>query len=326
MKTLASLAAESCMASSPRAFADMAAYADQALGGGALRSIVVTKGALPVSAFGGFLIEPESALESLDGPSAPPRSGRVRIDCLCLPVPLGPIELLYEDRVIAAEIARLHAEGAIIAAPCASVFILARAGLLRGRRVPVHPRLAERFSRLFPEVEADVACMLRDDRDILFSVGAASGPELGVLAVRRLCGREAAKAAARIFLDRDGAERLASLEYDDAAARAAACIETRYAEGLRIADIARAAGLEERTLGRRFAARYGTSPKGYLRLVRCKAAAELLGSSDLSVAEVAWRTGYAEPASFARAFKAVFDIRPSEARARGRDAPSAAPP
>lgn len=319
MKTLVALAAEGCMASSPRAFADMAAYANRALGGDRLRGILATKGGEAVSAFGGTVIEAELALEDLSGPSAPPsKPGRRVADCLCLPVPLGPIETLYQDRELGAEVLRLHGEGCLVAAPCASVFLLAEAGLLSGRAVPVNPRLAERFSRLYPDVRIDGSSLLRDERDIIFSVGAASVPELGVLAIRRLCGREAAEAAAGVFLDKDGAGRLASLDFDDEAFKAARFIEERYAERLVLADIAGAAGLEERTFLRRFAKRYGMSPTDYLRLARCKAAAELLASSSLSVAQIGWRVGYAESASFGRAFKAVFGISPTQARSGGR--------
>jgi transcriptional regulator GlxA family with amidase domain len=315
MKTLVALAADGCMASCPRAFTDMAAYADRALGGAKLRGVLATKGGKPVNAFGGSVIEAEFALEDFDGPSAPPsRPGRKVADCLCLPVPLGPLETLYADRELGAEVLRLHREGCLVAAPCASVFLLAEAGLLAGRRVPITPRLAERFSRLYPEVEIDGSSLLRDEQDIIVSVGAASVPELGVLAIRRLCGREAAEAAAGVFLDKDGAGRLASLDFDDECFKAARFIEERYAERLVLADLAEAACLEERTFVRRFARRYGMSPTDYLRLARCKAAAELLGSSGLRVAEIGWRVGYAESASFGRAFKAVFGISPTEAR------------
>lgn len=320
MKTLAALAADGCMASCPRTFADIAAYADRALGTGALGALVVAKAGGPAIAFGGASIQADADLSLCDGPSVPPRAGRRRVDCLCLPVPLGPIERLYEDSCLAAEVRRIHGEGALIAAPCASVFLLAAAGLLEGGRVPVHPSLADRFESLFPEVEADRQSPLLDQGSLIVSVGAATAADLGVLAVARLCGREAAEAAARVFLDSGGSLRLAlgpgrgAGKVDDEAARAAHFIERSYAKPIRLADVARAAGLEERTLARRFAKRYGKSPMDYLREVRCEAAAGLLSATGLSAAEVAWRVGYSEASSFSRAFKAVFGSSPSEAR------------
>jgi transcriptional regulator GlxA family with amidase domain len=317
MKTLVALAAESCMASCPSLFADMAAYADRALGGGGhLRAFVVSKGGAPVAAFGGSSIAAQAAIESVDGPSAAPAEGRIRADALCLPVPLGSIDLLYRDPALAEEVRRIHSQGALVAAPCASVFLLAEAGMIDGRRVPVHPDLAELFARRYPGLESEPGAMYRDDPDLLCSVGAGSTPELGVLLVRRLCGAQAAAAVARVFLDRDGAERLATLELEEAAGKAAAFADAHYPERLRLADLAAAAGLEERTLARRFERRYGMSPIGYLRLARCRAALELLGSTSLSLEEIAWKVGYADSSSFARAFKAALGRSPAELRSR----------
>jgi Transcriptional regulator containing an amidase domain and an AraC-type DNA-binding HTH domain len=316
MKTIAALASESCMASGPRLFSDMATYADRAMGGGTLCALVATPDGRAVEAFGGARIEAEAALRSLDGPLAPPSAGRRRIDCLCLPVPLGRIERLYADPRIATETHRLAAEGALVAAPCASVFVLAEAGLLAGRSVPVHPNLAAQFADRYLDVAVDSGTLFREEPDFIASVGAASMPELGALVIRRLCGKEAAEAAARVFLDRDGSSRLAAIDFDDDASRAALLIERNYASELRLRELAAELGLEERTLARRFEKRYGMSPAAYQRLARCKAAADYLASTDLPAAEIGWRVGYAEPASFARAFKSVFGITPGEARRR----------
>jgi transcriptional regulator GlxA family with amidase domain len=316
MKTIVALAAESCMASCPTIFADMAAYADRAMGGRALRALVATKGGLPVEAFGGSPVAAQAAIESVDGPAVPPSAGRIRADALCLPVPLGRIDRLYGDRELRAELRRIHSEGALVAAPCASVFLLAEAGMIEGRRVPMHPRLAGLFAERYPRLQSDPAATYRDDPDLLCSVGAGSTPELGVLLLRRLCGAEAAAAAAAVFLDRDGAARLATLELEEAAGKAAAYADAHYPERLRLADLAAAAGLEERTLVRRFERRYGMSPMDYLRLARCRAAAELLGSTSLSFEEIAWKVGYANASSFARAFKAAFGRSPSSLRER----------
>jgi transcriptional regulator GlxA family with amidase domain len=317
MKTLVALAAESCMASCPTLFADMAAYADRALGGGRLRALLASKGGRAVEAFGGSSIPAQVPIESVDGPAAPPAEGRLRAEALCLPVPLGPIDRLYGDRDLAIEVRRIHSQGSLVAAPCASVFLLAEAGMIEGRRVPVHPGLAKLFAERYPSLRADPGAMYREDPDLLCSVGAGSTPELGVLLLRRLCGAEAAAAAARVFLDRDGAARLATLELEEAAGKAASYADAHYPERLRLADLAAATGLEERTLARRFEKRYGMSPMDYLRLARCRAAAELLGSSSRSLEEIAWKVGYADASSFARAFKAAFGKPPAELRDRG---------
>jgi len=69
-------------------------------------------------------------------------------------------------------------------------------------------------------------------------------------------------------------------------------------------------------LARRFDKRYGMSPMDYLRLARCRAALELLGSGSSTLEEIAWKVGYADASSFSRAFKAAFGRSPVEFRSR----------
>lgn len=55
----------------------------------------------------------------------------------------------------------------------------------------------------------------------------------------------------------------------------------------------------------------GYSPNEYMRIIRMKKAAELLQNSDLTVTEVAYKTGINDPFYFSKCFKAQFGISPS---------------
>lgn len=80
-----------------------------------------------------------------------------------------------------------------------------------------------------------------------------------------------------------------------------------------IEDVARKLAMTERTLRRRLTDE-GTSFRQLLIDSRMALAYELLGSAGLNVETVAWRVGYAEPASFARAFAKKFGKTPGEVR------------
>jgi len=56
------------------------------------------------------------------------------------------------------------------------------------------------------------------------------------------------------------------------------------------------------------------SPVEFIRLVRLKRAASLLQTEPFSVAEVAYRVGFNDPAYFSRAFRKEFGQAPSEKR------------
>jgi len=81
-----------------------------------------------------------------------------------------------------------------------------------------------------------------------------------------------------------------------------------------ISDLARRVGLSRTRLAERFRHFLGESPMAYLAQWRLKLGAEILQSTDDSVAEVAAAVGYGSEAAFNRAFKREFDCPPAQFR------------
>ncbi|MGN6316085.1 helix-turn-helix domain-containing protein [Trinickia sp.] len=96
--------------------------------------------------------------------------------------------------------------------------------------------------------------------------------------------------------------------------RVLALIETGYASPLRLATLAKAAGLSERTLTRRFSQHLGESVARYVTRVRIGHACRLLTDSSMPVSVVAARAGFANVANFNRQFKAAKRMTPAEYR------------
>jgi len=80
--------------------------------------------------------------------------------------------------------------------------------------------------------------------------------------------------------------------------------------------MATAAGLERRTLLRRFASATGMSPIEYCRAVRIARARELLKGGDTSQKQIAQSLGYKDVASFARVFRKAIGSAPGAYRKR----------
>src|SRR6266545_2992070 len=89
-----------------------------------------------------------------------------------------------------------------------------------------------------------------------------------------------------------------------------------------VSDLARRVGLSRTRLAERFRHFLGESPMAYLAQWRLKLGAEILQSSEDSVAEVAAAVGYGSEAAFNRAFKRECDCPPAQFR-RKRKAPPA---
>jgi AraC-like DNA-binding protein len=86
-----------------------------------------------------------------------------------------------------------------------------------------------------------------------------------------------------------------------------------------ISNLAREVGLSRTRLAERFRHFLGESPIAYLARWRLKLAAEILQSTDDSVAEVALAVGYESEPGFNRAFKREFNSPPAQFRRKHKE-------
>ncbi|RYG44223.1 helix-turn-helix domain-containing protein [bacterium] len=91
-------------------------------------------------------------------------------------------------------------------------------------------------------------------------------------------------------------------------------IESRYAEPLRIHDLAASVFLSPGRFTELFREAVGCSPREYLSGVRIRAAQDLLRTTDLAVSTIAVRIGIPDRAYFARFFRQETGMSPTEYR------------
>jgi len=193
----------------------------------------------------------------------------------------GPLTRASLDRLAAH-----HADGGTVASVCAGADALGRAGLLDGRRCTTHHDVQDELARRYPaaHVVRDVL-YVTDDR-VVTSAGIASGIDLALhlVAVRHGVA-EAARIARQmvVYARRNGDEQQASAmlrhrnHLSDAVHRAQDVIDARYAEPLRLDDLAQRSGVSVRTLTRRFAEVTGLTPLRYQQTLRLERAEHLIG-------------------------------------------------
>ncbi len=92
-----------------------------------------------------------------------------------------------------------------------------------------------------------------------------------------------------------------------------------------LSNLARHVGLSRTRLAERFRYFLGESPMTYLTQWRLKLGAEILQSTEDSVAAVAAAVGYGSEAAFNRAFKREFDCPPAQFRRKRRTTPAQQP-
>jgi transcriptional regulator GlxA family with amidase domain len=226
------------------------------------------------------------------------------------------------------------AAGCRIASICSGAFVLAEAGLLDGRRATTHWRGAADLARLHPAVDVDPDVLFVDDGAVLTSAGAAAGLDLCLHMIRTDHGAAVAADAARdavMPLERPGGQSQFIVHEPPAPSGASlapvlAWIEEHLDEDLDVDDIAAVALMSPRTLSRQFRRQTGTTPLQWLLRARIRAAQGLLETTDLSVARIARRSGFASPATFRDRFRRVVGVSPQRYREafRARAAPPVA--
>lgn len=91
------------------------------------------------------------------------------------------------------------------------------------------------------------------------------------------------------------------------------CLENYKNPHLRVQDVAAALGISKATLCRLFSQRHG-GVKMFINQARVEYAMVLLRTTDMGVAQIAEKAGFAEVSVFYRAFKRRFGYAPSENR------------
>ncbi len=215
-----------------------------------------------------------------------------------------------------------HAAGARVASLCTGAFVLAEAGLLDGRRATTHWAHAELLRDRYPAVSVDAGVLYIDEGNVLTSAGKAAGMDLCLYIVRTDYGTAVANALARSLVvppHRPGGQAqfmpaAVAHGHNHVLADLMAWALERLEHPLTVRDLAREAGMSSRNLARHFNAVTGTSPLCWLVNERVRRAQELLETSDLSVEQIASRTGMGTATTLRRHFSQQLGVPPGTYR------------
>ncbi len=283
----------------------------------ALPGVVPFELAIPARIFGGAFAGDEPLYDvitcSVDGApvqTSDDYSVAVRYDASALAtadtVVIPPSHTLQEivdsDGLLEDAVLRALKEirpGTRLLAICTGAFVLAAAGLLDGRPAATHWAEAEQLQELFPAVQVDPVVLFIDDGDILTSAGVAAGIDLCLHVIRRDHGSTVASSVARACVvppRRDGGQaqyvrRPIPPGVDGGTAATRAWAAEQLGRPLSLVELAEHARMSVRTFTRRFRAETGVSPGTWLAMQRLDYARQLLEDTDLTVDQIAARTG-----------------------------------
>ena len=112
-----------------------------------------------------------------------------------LVVPGGPgRNVVMRDPILLNYVRKIHAQGSLLASVCTGAFVLAEAGVLRGKSVTTH-RSAREELRAYPEVTV-VERRYVDEGDVVTSAGISAGIDMSLYLVARFAGAAASRSVA----------------------------------------------------------------------------------------------------------------------------------
>ncbi|CAL9674078.1 GlxA family transcriptional regulator [Streptomyces sp. enrichment culture] len=266
----------------------------------------------PVPTTSGFVLAVSGGLEDLDS-----------VDTLIVPG-LGQ-EFLPQEKLpqeVLDALARARDRGRRVVSICTGAFTLAAAGLLDSLHATTHWQYIDEFERLYPAVHVDRDVLYVDEGDILTSAGVCCGIDLCLHIVRRDLGAVVANQIARSIVaapHREGGQAQyvpAPVAHvgDTSLADTRAWALERLGETLTVTQLARHAGMSERSFMRRFTEETGTTPLQWLVGARLGLARELLETTDHSVDRVARDSGLGSAANLRLHFRRALDTTPTAYR------------
>ncbi|WP_110649742.1 GlxA family transcriptional regulator [Salinicola peritrichatus] len=205
-------------------------------------------------------------------------------------------------------------------AVCSGALLLARAGLLDGRRCTTHHSLLDELRKLAPNAKVRGDCIFTEDGNYLTSAGISTGIDTMLHWLTRTQGHRMALQVARelvLYWRRSGQEPqigawLEGRNHVDARIhRLQDALATRLDRPWALKEMANQAAMSERHLRRRFTELTGMSLNDYLARLRLQLARQLMHETDWSLARIAEASGFGEERQLRRVWQRFESGTPS---------------
>ena len=275
---------------------------------------LLSRDGAPVSSSSGLRITPDHDLAHAPAP----------LDTLILPGGWGHGDAERDEQLIA-WIAEASATARRTVSVCTGAFLLARAGLLAGRRATTHWASAARLAESYPDVEVDPDPIFVREGSLWTSAGVTAGIDLALAMVEEDHGRDLTLATARelvMFLRRPGgqAQFSAQLAVQFAEHEPLRELQAHILEhpgtDLEVATLARRVAMSPRNFARVFAREIGMTPARFVTSVRVETARRRLEETSDDLLAICEGCGFGSLESMRRAFLSLVGTPPGQYRER----------
>lgn len=238
----------------------------------------------------------------------------------------NPRPLLKQQKKLIAWLNYCWQSGATLLAVGTGVCFLAESGLLDGHSATTHWHYVDQFKRDYPKVEIKPDFFITQSDRIYCAASLNALADIIVHLISQTYGQAAAQNVERNFsheirkpyaeqrylegaVDRHADELIAQIQF---------WLHTNLNSELSLLEVAKQFGLSQRSFTRRFKIATGIRATEYWQQLRIETAKDLLGSSNLSIQEIAFHVGYQDQGHLTRLFKKYLTLTPKEYRAMVR--------
>ena len=234
----------------------------------------------------------------------------------------GGDPVAYSDRLVMNWLGRMARKGIPMGGVSGGPVILARAGLMEGRRMTVHWEHVEALTEMSPHLLIERTLYVID-RDRVTCAGGTAPLDLMHALIARHHGAPFARLVSDWFMHTEvrpsaGPQRAGLVERVGsniaAILDAVEMMENHVADPVTLNDLAAVAEVSPRQLNRLFRDKLGRSTMGYYRDLRLEKAQGLLRNAPLNLTEIAYATGFANSSHFSRVYSGRFGHPPSSYR------------
>ena len=213
-------------------------------------------------------------------------------------------------------------KGVMIGGLCTASYVLAKAGLLEGKRATIHWENIDSFAEEFEDVTLTKSVFVIDNNR-LSTAGGTSSIDLMLKLVANDHGEDLANSVAdqliysSIRTDQDTQRLSIPTRIGVRHPKLSMVIqmmETNIEEPISPSVLAQDVGMSTRQLERLFRRYLNRSPKRYYMELRLQKARNLLMQTDMSVINVALACGFASPSHFSKCYRAHYDTTPYRER------------
>ena len=277
-----------------------------------------------VTTLAGLTIQPDQSITALTGEQP---TDQQTYDHIYLPALWrNPRPIIRRHATLLHWLRGQYENGAIISAVGTGCCFMAEAGLLDGKAATTHWHYFDQFQRDYPAILLQRQYFITQAGNLYCTASVNALADLTINFIQRIFGRPIASTVERHFFheirrsyEANSFEDNHNRQHpDEDVVQIQIWLQDNLHKTIALPQVAAQFGMSVRNLSRRFKSATGQTPLQFLQEKRLNCAKDLLQTSNLSIAEIAYRVGYQGVSHFTQRFKKSMATTPRDYRATVR--------